>query len=162
MDDYTCSELNMFAHLCPLIWIAFFSDVSHVIFHFLSCNCFLSLPRISFFFPLAAHFSAACFSFPPLPGPLCRNYLCVRGVKHTPRNGKATQSQQHLPLPLTQTLFRCQREDAGILLSNLTSNKDSQTFSLMTSGNKASVLVTPHYQVRTIQKFESLLQIWKK
>lgn len=32
----------------------------------------------------------------------------------------------------------------------------------MTSGNKASVLVTPHYQVGIIQKFESPLQIWKK
>lgn len=133
---------------CLLIWTlcvrVSLPDVSHVIFHFLPCNCFLSLPQICFF-PPPAHFSLFCsmFLFPNAPIPLRKIYLCVRGVKHTPRNGKIVQSRQHLPLPCLQALlFRSQREGPGVSLSNITSNRDSQIFSLMTSGNETSVLET--------------------
>lgn len=152
VGDYTCSQPNMFTPVCSLHWLAFFFflDVSHVIFHFLSCNCFLSLLRISlFFFPLPLQhifpFSAACFSFSPLPSLLRKNDLCVRGVKHALRKkkggrGGGLRSRSSIALFPVRKRFRSQREGVGILLSNITSNRDSQTFSLVTPGTKSSSL----------------------
>lgn len=78
---------------CLLIWAlcvrVSLPDVSHVIFHFLSCNHFLSLPRIAF--PSsAAHFpySAACFSSLLCPSHSAKSLCASEGSSTLPEMEK--------------------------------------------------------------------------
>lgn len=132
---------------CLLIWALCvrlsLPDVSHVIFHFLSCNRFLSLPRIAFFPPSSTFFPILQrASLPSCAHPTPRDLsVRPRGQAHSQKRKNCAAAAAS---PSSQALlFRSQREDPGISLSNITSNRDSQTFSLMTSGNKASIRVTP-------------------
>lgn len=142
VDDHTCSECNMFAHLGSLTsgkeTRTQSCNISFPLlqpFPLTSTNRFPSLS--STFFPILQQ-----VSLPSCAHPTPQN-LSVR-----PRGQAHSQKWKNCAVaaasPSSQALlFWSQREGPGILLSNITSNRDSQTFSLMTSGNEASVLVTP-------------------
>lgn len=144
VDDYTCSECNMFAHLGSLrSRFSSWRQSCNISFPLLqpfpltSTNC-PPLPTLSsIFFHILQHFSLPSCAHPTPQNPSVR----PRGQAHFQKRincavAAASPSSQEL-------LFRSQREGPGILLSNITSNRDSQIFSLLTSGNEASVLVIP-------------------
>lgn len=98
------------------------------------------LASTNLYFPPSSTFFLFCCTFvfpsPPHPSPQ-KLSVCPRGQAPSQ---KLAQSLQHLPLPWKQTLlFRSQREGPGISRSNITSNSNSQTFSLMTSGNPGAL-----------------------
>lgn len=140
VDDYTCSECNMFAHLGSLrSRFSSWRQSCNISFPLLqpfpltSTNC---SPR-STFFPILQH-----VSLPSCAHPTPQNLsVCPRGQAHSQKRKNCAVA---VASPSSQALlFRSQREGPGISLSNITSNRDSQTFSLMTSGKETSVLVTP-------------------
>lgn len=120
---------------------------------FLSPNHFLSLSWVSLL--IATNCSIFCrrflFSFPAThPTPLS---VCPKGQTH-PQKWKITHSLDYLPLLCTQTLlFKGRREVTGTLLSNIiTYHSGSQTFWLMTSGNKVSVQLKSNFTFLRIHK----------